>query len=336
MAPASGITLAFVSVAAPLIPAESQAGESQAENDPASIKAASPGSARLRVVGAFGGTPEAEHSTARMVRGAGLLVFAFEAALLLALGLGKRDLSFALISFHAAGAAAGAVLFALSFGQWGMRQWRIAALAACMIEIVAAAGITCLTGDPGTLSVTILAVVVVAGALLPWSGRWQAALGAFALGSFALLASTAPVPFSDMLWLRVSIAVILAQVIVMMIARDRRELEEQSLVVRQSDRRLRIEIAGRAKAERRGELSAATTRTVFENLSDIAIIGTLGDHKFAMVNHAFETAFGCSRAEILGRPIMDVDFWVSAQQRESFVAEMEAGRMVRNLEADFR
>ncbi|MGC1343133.1 MAG: PAS domain S-box protein [Candidatus Binataceae bacterium] len=273
---------------------------------------------------------------ARMVRGAGILVFAFETALLLALGLNLRDLTPALIAFHVAGVSAGAVLFALTFVEWGMRQWRIAAFATCLFEILAAASIAYLSADPGRLIVTILAILVAAGALLPWSGRWQAALGACAFGSFGLLALVTRGPFADMLWLRVSIAVVLAQVIVMMIAGYRRELEAQVVVLSESDRRLRIEIAERVKAERRGELSAAMTRTVFENLNDIAIVGTLGDHTFAMVNQAFETAFGRPRAELIGRPIEDVDFWVHARQRESFVAEMEAGRVVRNLEADFR
>ena len=271
-----------------------------------------------------------------MVRGAGVLLFAFETALLLALGLNLGDLTPALIAFQVAGVAAGAVLFAFTFVKWGMRQWRIAALAICVAEILAAASIAYLSDDPGTLIVTIMAILIAAGALLPWSGRWQAALGACAFGAFGLLALVTRAPFADLLWLRVSVAVVLAQVIVTIIAGYRRELEAKVLVLSRSDQRLRIEIARRAKAERRGELSAATTRTVFENLNDIAIIGTLSDHTFVMVNHAFETAFGRSRAEILGRPIKDVDFWVSADQRDSFVAEMEAGRMVRNLEADFR
>jgi len=271
-----------------------------------------------------------------MVRGAGGLVFAFETALLLAVGLNLRNMTPVLIAIHIASVAAGAVLFALTFVKWGMRHWRIAAFATCLAEILAAVSIAYSSANHGELIVTILAILIAAGALLPWSGRWQAALGASAFGSFGLLALVARAPFADIRWLSVSIAVVLSQVIVMMIASYRRELEAQIRVLRRSDRRLRIEIAERAKAERRGELSAATTRIVFENLSDIAIIGTLSDHTFAMVNHAFETAFGRPRAEILGRPIKDVDFWVSAQQRDSFVAELEAGRMVHDLEADFR
>jgi two-component system, sensor histidine kinase and response regulator len=337
-------------VAPPLKPAASQIGEHEPENEIPSPGSAALNSAPLTKINATlavdemrerratlpAGAPGSARSAARMVRGAGVLVFAFETALMLALGLNLRDLTPALIAFHVAGIAAGVVLFALTFIEFGMRQWRIAAFAICFGEILAAACIAYLSADPGTLIVTILAILVAAGALLPWSGRWQAALGACALGSFGMLATVTRAPFADMLWLRVSIAVVLAQVIVMMIAGYRRELEAQVLVLSESDRRLRIEIAERAKAERRGELSAATTRIVFENLSDIAIIGTLSDHTFAMVNHAFETAFGRASAEILGRPIKDVDFWVSAQQRDSFVAELEAGRMVHDLEADFR
>ncbi|MGC1676555.1 MAG: PAS domain S-box protein [Candidatus Binataceae bacterium] len=344
-------------MASSLKPAASQTGEYDPDNGTASmpIDAAAPNfdrpqktdapltessraidEMRERRATASLGVRNSARSTARMVRGAGALLFAFETALLLALGLNLRDLTPALLAFHVAGVTACAVLFALTFVEWGKRRWRLAAFTTCAVAILAAASSAYLSGDPGALIVAILAILVTAGALLPWSGRWQAALGACAIGSFALLALVTREPFAEMLWLRVLIAVVLAQVIVMMITGYRRELEAQVLVLSRSDRRLRLEIAQREKAERRGELSAATTRTVFENLNDIAIIGTLSDHTFAMVNQAFETAFGRSRAEILGRPIKEVDFWVSAQQRERFAAELEAGRMVRNLEADFR
>ena len=271
-----------------------------------------------------------------MLRGGGALMFLFQVAYLMVPGTIAPPMTVALGALHLLGVYAGAFLFALSFTQWCRDHWRIAAWLTCAIEILSIMAIAMIAGDPEALFVAIIAIVIGAGALAPWEAGWQAALGGFGLAAFAGMAHWSHDPAVGSLWLGVIIAVVLAQTTVAMAARYRRELEARMAALGAAHQKLRIEMAARAEIERRRQIGAATSRSVFENLNDIALVGSLDDRTFVMVNQAFENGFGLRRENLLGRPIEDCHIWVDSGQREAFVSELVAGRGVRNYEAEFR
>jgi PAS domain S-box-containing protein len=279
---------------------------------------------------------DSARSAIPLLRGGGALMFAFQSAYLIVPDELHTGPLVPLILLHLTAIYFGALLFALSFADWCHGHWRIAAWFTCAAEILTMLALAILTNDPEALFVAIVGVVIGAGALLPWNARWQGALGAVAIASFAGVSLWAREPEVNILWLGVIIAVVLAQAACMMAARYRSELEAQVMAAGISHRQLRLEMVKHAESERRAQVSAATMRSVFENLNDIAIVGTLKDRTFAMVNQAFENAFGLRREAVLGRPIGEFGIWRDAGQRESFVSELKAGREVRNFEAEFR
>ncbi|HVA80820.1 MAG TPA: PAS domain S-box protein [Candidatus Binataceae bacterium] len=271
-----------------------------------------------------------------MLRGGGALMFVFQVAYLVAPGAGSPDLTVTLAAIHLLGVYTGALLFALSFTELCRAHWRIAAWLTCATEILSIMAIAMIADDPEALFVAIIAIVVGSGALAPWEAGWQAALGGFGLAAFAAMAHWSHDPAVGSLWLGVIIAVVLAQATVAMATRYRRELEARMAALRAAHQQLRIEMAERAEIERRHQNTAFTLRSVFENLNEIAIVGSLDDFSFVMVNDAFETAFGYRREQVIGRQIAEISMWVHAEQREHFISELRATREIRNYEAEFR
>ncbi len=305
-------------------------------------------SSDARVSVANGGEPfEAESTTIRsaapeafppvaILRIGGVLMFAFQTAYLLVADEIRWVPSANLVALHLAGVFLGAFLFALSFTEWCRDHWRSASLSLCAAQIAVVLAIAGIRNDPETLFVAIFAIVIGASALVPWEARWQVALSAVGLTAFTIMSHWSHQSSIATLWLGVIIAVVLAQATVVMASRYRRALEAQIAALGASHRQLRTEMAERAEIERRSRDRAATFRSVFENLSEIAIIGTLTDHTFVDVNRAFEEASGRTREQLIGRPIAELDLWVNQQDRARMLAELAAGRTVRNLETEFR
>ncbi|HVA81150.1 MAG TPA: PAS domain S-box protein, partial [Candidatus Binataceae bacterium] len=279
---------------------------------------------------------DGEDSALWMLRGGGALMFLFQVAYLVVPGATVPPMTVMLGALHLLGVYTGALLFALSFTQWCRDHWRIVAWLACATEILIIMAIAMIADDPEALFVAIIAIVVGSGALAPWEAGWQAALGAVGVAAYAVMAHWSHDPAVGSLWLGVIIAVVLAQTTVAMAARYRRELEARMAALGAAHQQLRTEMAARAEIERRRQLTSATIRSVFENLNDIAIVGSLDDRSFVMVNQAFENGFGLRRENVLGRPIEDFHIWVDSGQREAFVSELIAGRGVRNYAAEFR
>jgi len=81
---------------------------------------------------------------------------------------------------------------------------------------------------------------------------------------------------------------------------------------------------------------AARLRAVFELSPTILTVTGLDDGRIVEVNDAFLLASGYSRDEVIGRPVPDIAIWVDPAQREAGLAELRAGRSIRNVEARFR
>ena len=81
---------------------------------------------------------------------------------------------------------------------------------------------------------------------------------------------------------------------------------------------------------------AARLQAVFELSPTILTVTGLDDGRIVEVNDAFLLATGYSRDEVIGRSVPDIAVWVDPGQREAGLAELRAGRSIRNVEARFR
>src|SRR5207237_1168037 len=75
---------------------------------------------------------------------------------------------------------------------------------------------------------------------------------------------------------------------------------------------------------------------VFELSPTILTVTGLDDGRIVEVNDAFLLATGYSRNEVIGRSVPEIAVWVDPAQREAGLAELRAGRSIRNVEARFR
>jgi PAS domain S-box-containing protein len=81
---------------------------------------------------------------------------------------------------------------------------------------------------------------------------------------------------------------------------------------------------------------AARLQAVFELSPTILTVTGLDDGRIVEVNDAFLVATGYARDEVIGRSVPDIAVWVDLRQRDAGLAELRAGRSIRNVEARFR
>jgi PAS domain S-box-containing protein len=81
---------------------------------------------------------------------------------------------------------------------------------------------------------------------------------------------------------------------------------------------------------------ATRLQAVFELSPTILTVTGLDDGRIVEVNDAFLLATGYARDEVIGRSVPDIAVWVDPRQRDAGVAELRAGRSIRNVEARFR
>ena len=81
---------------------------------------------------------------------------------------------------------------------------------------------------------------------------------------------------------------------------------------------------------------AERLQAVFELSPTILTVTGLDDGRIVEVNDAFLLATGYSRDEVIGRSVPEIAVWVDPSQREAGLAELRAGRSIRNVEARFR
>ncbi len=81
---------------------------------------------------------------------------------------------------------------------------------------------------------------------------------------------------------------------------------------------------------------AARLQAVFELSPTILTVTGLDDGRIVEVNDAFLAATGYARDEVIGRSVPEIAVWVDPRQREVGLAELRAGRSIRNVEARFR
>ena len=81
---------------------------------------------------------------------------------------------------------------------------------------------------------------------------------------------------------------------------------------------------------------AARLRAAFELSPTILAVSSLDDGRLLDVNEAFLRITGWSRDEVIGRPVLEVGFWIDPTVRARGLELLRAGGSVRDMEVRFR
>jgi PAS domain S-box-containing protein len=93
------------------------------------------------------------------------------------------------------------------------------------------------------------------------------------------------------------------------------------------------DITERKRAEAKLAESESRFATIFEN-SPVAIgISNMSDGKVTEVNAAFGELYGLTREEVIGHTTSELDIWALSEDRQRFLAQLQAGKGVRNFES---
>ena len=95
------------------------------------------------------------------------------------------------------------------------------------------------------------------------------------------------------------------------------------------------DITGRNKAEKALQLSAERFSKAFNACPSMIAIYRLADDKFVDANDSFLKTAGYSRAEVVGRTIADLAFWIEQQTRTTVAGLLQGKDTVQNLESRF-
>lgn len=82
--------------------------------------------------------------------------------------------------------------------------------------------------------------------------------------------------------------------------------------------------------------SEARFSTAFRSSPVYMTIGTRDDGRFVEVNEAFAQGVGLTRAEVIGRTSLELDLWVSAEERNRFYEQLMKNGSVQNVECLIR
>ena len=242
--------------------------------------------------------------------------------------------------FHIASITLGLIAFATALSPRAMRNWRAISLLIYTAIIVSTAFMAVIDGECDPLVLSIVLLFFGAGALLPWSPRWQAALemgGAIAMLGYSMhTADTASSVTLD--WTMVVGALVLSQITAIHGARYRQKLADHlaalarnhRLLVREMD--LRAEIASaRERDHIRLQASEAMLRKVFEASPDNIAINSLVDGRFIAVNDAYQVA-GYMRGDVMGASVIALGMWRHAEQLNLFLETLRRTGRVKNME----
>jgi PAS domain S-box-containing protein len=99
---------------------------------------------------------------------------------------------------------------------------------------------------------------------------------------------------------------------------------------------LAVEITDRKQAEAALRASESKFATAFNTSPTVLTITRLADGRIVEVNDSFIRMTGYTREEVLGRTPDELNLWAHPEQRQAGLADLLAGRSLREIEADFR
>ena len=101
-------------------------------------------------------------------------------------------------------------------------------------------------------------------------------------------------------------------------------------------RRQKSESAQRERAEAAQQQSEARFRRMFESSPVAMTVTRLSDARYIDTNRANERTLGYTREEMIGRSMLEMGIWLSAEDRAAFIAELRAGKGVEGYDTRVR
>ncbi len=320
-------------------------GDARASADVLTAGAAAPGRATREYdfsAELFDSEPRFRDFNLHLMRAGAALLVAFEAIYFI-VAYFSPNLTPAAVAMHVAMMVVTTVVVAFTMTSSFERNWR----PVCFANLLAIYGLTLtlrfLTGDAEPLFITMVLTLVGAGALLRWSARWQAALGALALLITAMpaLIRASVDPETAYRWLGVVVAAALGHFVLAIRARHRAELAGWMDSLRASHHDLADALAHSATvmaerelAERRLREGEEMLRKVFDAAPDNIVITRMSDGATLEVNPEFLKT-GYTREEVLGVSVAKFGRWPRDQLR-MLVGQLRARGTVRNFETELR
>ena len=271
----------------------------------------------------------------RLARTGGLVIIASQFAYL-AWDLSIwRVLPTGIMACHAGNILAGCIALALSFSDrsWLARHWRALAFWTCTAVIVGMTGISVITGASETLFVAGILFIVASGSTMPWEPKWQAAFNIISLIALAISVPRTFGGFSGLQWIELLTAIGFAQGTNLTFTRSREELSRRLIRLRESEERLRAEMAQRERTSHKLAESEAMLRTIFDATVDLVTITRFSDGTLIDVNPAIEQ-YGLTRAMVLGSTTLSFGVWPNPERRNEFLRMLDRDGIVRNLELE--
>ena len=206
--------------------------------------------------------------------------------------------------------------FAATYAPWFDRRWREIVLAMCASSVLAMTLFGIRTQRMEVIMLSLVLVILVPSALLPWSPAWQASLSIFCFGLWLLtIAALGRQAEDPPRWLAVIAAAAFAQFVVVLRSRQRAELEESNRKLRESETNL---------------------RKLYEASPALIAVLRMPERIFTEINQTFERGSGYSRAEVIGKTDLELGVWNDLAARERFFDIIRRHGAVQGFDVDFR
>ncbi len=212
--------------------------------------------------------------------------------------------------------------FCLTYFKRFERNWRVVAMAFCLILIASRAMSALAAGEDEPLLLALFVLALGAAVHVPWSVRWQGGLTLAGLIAFAIAALEGIVePNHLQRW--VVLAATMAFAMSFTALKD--HYRSQALLIE--------ELLDKQKTLTK---SQAVLRTLFDAVPDMVALTRLGDGKLLEVNDEFLRRIGLSREQALATTTVQACAWARPEDRDKYVQQMKQKGRARKLEFDFR
>ncbi|HVA83563.1 MAG TPA: PAS domain S-box protein [Candidatus Binataceae bacterium] len=247
------------------------------------------------------------------------------------------------LGLHAGAVSVAVLVLALTASKWFERNWQPVCFANLLAIYALTLALRLHTGEAQPLSITLMLTVIGAGAILPWSARWQAALTAASLCAMTVSTLTPALDHSEAAyrWVGVLVAAALGHFILTMRERYRAELVGWMDSLRVSHQELADALtrsaavmAEREVAERRLREGEEMLRKMFDAAPDSIAISRMSDGATLEVNREFLKT-GYTRDEVLGVSTVTLGRWSRPPLRE-LVRTLRMNGTVHNFETELR
>jgi len=218
-------------------------------------------------------------------------------------------------------ALVGAALY-FTYCKWFRRNWRIVAMAFCLILIASRTLSTLAIDEDEPLLLALFVLISGAAVVVPWSVQWQSLLTLASLISFGIADADGVVELTNLhRWL--VLAAVGAFALTFTALKDYYR-SQTTLIEILLDKEKRL--AG----------SQAMLRTLFDAVPDIVTLTRFSDGKLIDMNDELLRRNGLSREKTLATSMIQAGAWVRPEERDKCLRRLRAEGRVRNFETDLR